>query len=191
MVLFNGRPIPPEQEAQIRMKRTFIGLVLSGFIVFNLSPASGRAVAAPEQPDSQNQESGTFHAKIVLAGASAAPVDASGVAELYGKFGPGAGPSTLQLTAQRLPPGVYSLAAVRRSDGSSVFLGWIGVAYPGLGPEQEAGENTYERNSTHQVVVLATETQAELPPGLDPRDIALIVIADFAGNALLVGEVGA
>jgi hypothetical protein len=36
--------------------------------------------------------------------------------------------------------------------------------------------------------VLRSESQVDLPPDLDPMDIAQIILSDTAGNALLVGD---
>jgi hypothetical protein len=112
-----------------------------------------------------------FHGKVALEPTNSAPAGAEGSADFNGDVKNDHAKSKIKIHTKGLVAGDYLVSAIKRSDGSVVPLGQIIVKDNGKTEGKEA--------------------DVDLPAGLDVRDIALLVVADTGGNAVLVGDLTA
>lgn len=123
---------------------------------------------------------------IILYPTSAAPVIAHGSAVLPTTAG--AGPTILSLKMQGLDPGFYQIGVVTRPRGAYVLLGLLDLSNPTAQPNVQAGGDPFnQRSLTYRSQFLSTQTQAALPPGLPPGDVAQVVVATPGGIIVLTG----
>ncbi len=112
-----------------------------------------------------------------LTATAAAPPGAQGSAAVQG--------TTVSLELQRLQPGNYQIDVVNALDGVLVPLGVIAIVDPGREPDAETGDSRKEVSVTHQVEVLVSRIQLELPAGFDGKNVQQVLVTDLGGNVLL------
>jgi hypothetical protein len=165
----------------------------------------------PDDGDIDGNES--LEATVMLVATTNAPAGAKGVAKLEAENEDGVQTVELEIKTQGLPPGDYDLSAVRKSDSSTVDLGLITISCNGDDEDEDEDHDEDEISQTNSFshdeeddqddddededhhgdcgctnAVFRSESEVELPPDLDPMDIAQIILSDTAGNALLVGD---
>jgi len=175
-------------------------LLLSALVAFNINArADDDENGGSDQGDNDDQGencqgghidgSETLVATVTLLPPTNAPSDASGVANLISENEDGTVTSSFSLSVTGLTAGVYDMSVVKKSDGSTVDLGQFMVGNPcqqGDGEGGDDGEGDDQEGDGWAVFLDAANVQ--LPPDLDPMDIAQIVISDSNGNVVLVGD---
>jgi hypothetical protein len=167
----------------------------------------------PDNGDINGNES--LHAKIILVATTNAPAGAKGCAKLEADDNNGTNTATLEIKTTGLDPGDYDISVVRKSDGSTVDLGLITItdcsqsgqtnednemednsSNDGSGDQGDQGDNQDGDSQGGDQGggchcgggTLQSVSQVDLPPDLDPMDIAQIIVSDTSGNPLLVGD---
>lgn len=130
----------------------------------------------------------TLIATVALMPTTDAPADAGGVAKLISDNEDGVVSSSFSLSITGLTTGTYDLSVVRKSDGSSVDLGQfvIGGCNGGDG-EGDDNEGDGGDGEQHWAAFLDAGN-VQLPPDLDPMDIAQVLISDTNSVVLLSGD---
>src|SRR5262249_29584229 len=104
--------------------------------------------------------------------------------------------SSFSLSITGLTAGVYDLSIIKKSDGSTVDLGQFTIGqrhHEDDGEDQdEQGDNDEQGDDDNHddqgSQFAASLDKVPLPPGLDPMDIAQILISDSTGTILLTGD---
>jgi hypothetical protein len=125
---------------------------------------------------------------IILTNTGAGGVGASGVVRFQGGNGDGSEPSVLTVNIQGLASGHYELKGLRKSDGGLMVLGVLAIGDPTLQPDRETNSNKKEDHTTYQSESLVSQTRLVLPPNVDPKDIAQLMVSPVGGNAVLMGN---
>jgi hypothetical protein len=137
----------------------------------------------------------TLIATVALLPTTNAPAHAGGVANLVSDNEGGLATNQCSITTTGLVSGVYTLSIVKKSDGSTVALGDINIGREnddeegdgdGQGDEGDNGGQSGEKCADSGSAVSISEV--DLPPDLDPMDIAQIILSDASGNAILLGN---
>lgn len=173
-------------------KQLFIPLLaVSGLLAFQ------------SQSFAQMQGCESFDSTIVLVATTNAP-GASGCAKIEAEDDNGSVTNQMEVKTSGLPLGQYNVDVVKTSDGSTQFVGTITV---GSEDDSEDGTNDWSVSGTNCVSMNwtnislsssnsvsgggGTNTQSEdqfaLPSGVDPTDIAQVIVADLGGNPMLIG----
>jgi hypothetical protein len=125
----------------------------------------------------------TLIASVDLVPTTNAPSGAGGFAKLISDNEEGLVTSSLSMTITGLDAGVYTITIVKKSDGTTVDLGQVDIGNTG-DSEGDDEEGDGEKCSG----VSIDEQDLQLPDGLDPLDIAQIIVTDSNGNVVLVGD---
>ena len=168
--------------------------------------SSGSCTNADQLPcGGQIDGSESLIATVTLTPTENAPAGAAGVATIVSLNQDGVVTNECTVTTTGLPSGTYTLSAVRKSDASTLILGDIIINADGIchgGDDQEENEqedqnhhgdgndggDQEKRGRTNHSGVNANLSTVELPPELDPLDIAQLILSDANGTALLVGD---
>ena len=129
----------------------------------------------------------TLIATVTLVATNNAPTNSGGFAKLISDNEDGVVTSSFSLSITGLTTGTYDLSVVRKSDGSSVDLGQFDVgSQEGDGDNNDGENGDQDGEKCFQSGVSLEDVQ--LPAGLDPMDIAQILISDSSGNVVLIGD---
>ena len=150
------------------------------------------------EPGGDIQGTEQLDQRAVLAPTVDAPPGASGTADLSVNDENGTTTSALDLQIVGLPPGTYTATVTLKSTGASILLGSF---TPGTNTDSgESSTDTGESNITtddgesstndENTVDVSFDNQngLPLPAGLNPMDIASVLIADSTGVVLLTGD---
>jgi hypothetical protein len=162
-------------------------------------PGTGSCTNDDEGPQGgQIDGSETLIATVVLVPTTNAPAGASGVANLVSDNEEGISSNQCSITTTGLVSGVYTLSIVKKSDSSTVVLGDIGIGFgddegdQGEGDNGDGGHGDGEGDSGQKCGdgsgTGVSVSEVDLPPDLDPMDIAQIILSDSNGNAILTGD---
>jgi hypothetical protein len=190
------------------MKTKLLTFLLSGLVGLSLNAFADDDHGGDNQGDQQGDNQGgqegenqgddqqggnidgteTLLATITLAAPTNAPSSATGTATLVSDNEDGTVTATLTIDTQGLIAGDYTLSVVKKSDASSVTVGTITIG--GSGDDGGDGEADCHNEGTNSPPsgVLLSHSEVEIPAGLDPTDIAQIILSDTNGTAVLVGD---
>src|SRR5438270_909140 len=183
------------------MKRISYMLLMVSSLVFSpvLVRADGdeqggwHAEGEGEQEQDGNAQGGQIDgseslvAFVDLIATNGAPANAGGYAQLISDNEDGVVTSSLSMVITNLDAGVYYISIVKKSDGTTIDLGHVQIGNSGEGDgegDDEGGSGEKCNNSG----VFISEDDLTLPDGLDPLDIAQILVSDSNGNVVLIGD---
>ncbi len=167
------------------MNQSGWGTLLAFELVLQAVGAAGQQ--EPSQYKPSVIDSLTPQGPILLSRTPVAPFGASGSAYFLSGLGSG-NPPMLSLELRGFGPGHYQLGIVRESDQEFVPLAKFSITDPTAGPDRDTSQNTKTTTSGHQSQQLVSRNVLPLARLTDPRDFAKLVVADPAGNFLLVAD---
>src|SRR5437588_1061583 len=122
---------------------------------------------------------------VDLVATDGAPAGAGGYAQLISDNEDGVVTSSLNMVITGLDAGVYVISVVKKSDGTTVDLGQVEIGNPGDG---EGDDEESDGEKCRNWGVFISEDDLRLPDGLDPLDVAQILVSDSNGNVVLIGD---